>query len=508
MRGRWIQCCLAWWLLGAVSGQGRGASPKATGDWESSLVSVEINHKQYDYFQPWTKRVQTVTKAGLVIGAREILTTADELAGRTLVRLQKGGRGKWWDAEVKSVDYPANLAVLTSRDEKFWAGLKAATLAEPIRKEEEIQIVRWRAGNLEVRKAEFSRFTVSHPNMSDAVHVQLELSSEIEGIGWGEPAVAGGRVIGVVFAQSGNQLQVLPAPFIRSILAAQAKGHYQGLGYFDFTWQPAENPETLDYLKLTGEKRGVVVIDVPDKPGAPALLKPRDILLQVDGFDIDTQGDYVDPDYGHLLLENLSTRNKWAGDAVRLKIWRDGRAQDLVYRLPKAESAARLVPEAPFEQEPEYVIAGGLVFQPLTKNYLRGWGQDWERRAPFRLAYFRNEDPTPERPAIVILSQVLPDLYNLGYQESRQLVLEKVNGHKVNRLPELQSALRKPVNGFHIFEFMKGDTLRRIVLDAATLDAATKRVLDRYGIERGEVIVSSKDDSAEPRSAPGPRADK
>jgi len=478
-------------LLLTVCASAREAAKKGAGDWERSLVSVEIHRKQYDYLQPWTRRVQTVTKAGLLIGPREILTTADELADRTLVRVQKGGRGKWWNAEVKWADYPANIAVVTSADEKFWAGLKAATLAEPIKKDEDIQIIRWRAGNLEVRKAEFSRFTVSHPNMSDAVHVQLELSSEIEAIGWAEPAIAGNKVVGVVFAQSGNQAQVLPSPFLRSIIAAQAKGHFKGLGYFDFTWQPAENPETLDYLKLEGEKRGVVIIDVPAQPGAQPLLKPRDILLEVDGFPIDTQGDYLDPDYGHLLLENLSTRNKWAGDPVRLKIWRDGRAQELVYCLPKAENAARLVPEAPFDEQPEYVIVGGLVFQPLTKNYLRSWGQDWERRAPFRLAYFRNQDPTPERPAIVILSQVLPDFYNLGYQESRQLVLEKVNGQKVNYLADLQRALKRPQGGFHTFDFMKGDTLQRIVLDAATLDEATKRVLDRYGIEKEDAIISS-----------------
>ena len=498
MTSRWIPWVLACWLAGAVTCLGRDMARKAAGDWELSLVSVEINHNQYDYFQPWTKRVQTVVKAGLVIGPREILTTADELVGRTLVRVQRGGRGRWWDAEVKTVDYPANLAVLTAKDEKFWAGLKPAALADPIRKGEEIQILRWRAGTLEVRKAEFNRFTVSHPNMSDAVHVQMEVSAEIDGLGWGEPAIAGGKVIGLVFSQSGNQLQVLPAPFIRSILAAQGQGRYRGLGYFDFTWQPAENPETLEYLKLTGEKRGVVVIDITERPGTEPVLKPRDILLQVDGFDIDTQGDYVDPDYGHLLLENLSTRHKWAGDAVRLKIWRSGRAQDVVYRLPKAESAARLVPEAPFDQEPEYVIVGGLVFQPLTKNYLRSWGQDWERRAPFRLAYFRNQDPTPERPAIVILSQVLPDLYNLGYQESRQLVLDKVNGQRVNRLSELQAALKKPAGGFHIFEFMKGDTLRRMVLDAATLDAATKHVLERYGIDHEAVVAAGHDDLPPP----------
>jgi hypothetical protein len=478
-------------LLQTVSSPGGEPARKAAGDWERSLVSIEINRKQYDYFQPWTKRVQTLVKAGLVIGPREILTTADSLDGRTLVRLQKGGRGQWWNAAVKWADYPANLAIITSADDQFWSGLKPVTLADPVKKDGDIQILRWRAGNLEVRKAEFNRFTVSHPNMSDAVHVQLELSSEIDGVGWSEPAIVGNKVIGLVFGQSGNQLQVLPSPFVRSIVAAQKKGRYPGLGYFDFTWQPAENPETLDYLKLEGEKRGVVVIDVPAKPGAQPVLKPRDVLLHVDGFDIDTQGDYVDPDYGHLLLENLSTRNKWAGDPVRLKIWREGRAQEVVYQLPKAENAARLVPEAPFDQEPEYVIAGGFVFQPLTKNFLRGWGQDWERRAPFRLAYFRTQDPAPERPAIVILSQVLPDIYNLGYQESRQLVLEKANGRKVNSLPDLQQALKKPVNGFHTLDFMKGDTLQRIVLDAATTEAATKRVLERYGIDRENVIASS-----------------
>jgi len=476
----WLAVGLA---LAPASGFSREMAKKTAGDWERAIVSVEINRKQYDYSQPWTKRVQTVVKAGIVIGPREILTTADALDDRTLVRVQRGGRGKWWNAEVKWIDFPANLAVVTSAEEQFWTGLKTVPLAEPVKKSEDIQVLRWRAGNLEVRKAEFNRFTVTHPNMSDAVHVQLELNSDINSVGWAEPAIAGSKVIGLVFAQSGDQLQVLPSPFIRSILDAQKKGRYKGLGYFDFTWQPAENPETLDYLKLEGEKRGAVVIDVPNKPGVESVVKPLDILLQVDGFDIDTQGDYVDPDYGHLMLENLSTRNKWAGDPVRLKIWRAGHAQDVVYRLPKAEDAARLVPEAPFEQEPEYLIAGGLVFQPLTKNFLRGWGQDWERRAPFRLAYFRNQEPTPERPAIVILSQVMPDLYNIGYQDSRQIVLEKLNGQKVNYLADLQRALKKPLNGFHIFEFMKGDTLQRIVLDAAKLDEATKRVLDHYGIE-------------------------
>jgi hypothetical protein len=362
-------------------------------------------------------------------------------------------------------------------------------MADTLSKDGNFQILRWRTGNLETRRAEFNRFAIGHGNFTDAVHAVMELGSEIEGTGWSEPAVQGRKLAGIVTSQTGNTLQVLPAPFILSVLEAVKKGTFTGLGYFDFTWEQGENPDTYDYLGLSGTPRGGIVIDVPRKAGSEPVLKRRDILLQVEGFDVDRQGDYVDPVYGHLMLENLSTRNKWAGNAVRLKIWRDRATQDVIYNLPNAENAARLVPEDKFGAPPEYLVVGGLVFQPLTKNYLRGWGQDWERRAPFRLAFFRNEDPTPERPAIVTLAQVLPDVFNVGYSEARYLVVSKVNGKKVSYLSELQEALKAPVDGFHIFEFMKGDSLQKIVLNANQEPAATARVLDRYGIEKAAVIL-------------------
>src|SRR5438876_653343 len=106
MRTRFVAWLAVLLLAESFWGFARETGKKPASDWERSLLSVEINRKQYDYFQPWARRVQTVVKAGLVIGPREILTTADALDDRTLVRLQKGGRGKWWIAEVKWVDYP------------------------------------------------------------------------------------------------------------------------------------------------------------------------------------------------------------------------------------------------------------------------------------------------------------------------------------------------------------------------------------------------------------------
>jgi hypothetical protein len=79
---------------------------------------------------------------------------------------------------------------------------------------------------------------------------------------------------------------------------------------------------------------------------------------------------------------------------------------------------------------------------------------------------------------------VLPDVFNLGYQDERFIVLDKVDGRIIATLSDLVEALRAPAAGsdVHRFEFMRGQGLERILLDAAGLDAATERVIKFYGI--------------------------
>jgi hypothetical protein len=165
-------------------------------------------------------------------------------------------------------------------------------------------------------------------------------------------------------------------------------------------------------------------------------------------------------------------------------IWRNGQLTNVVYRLPKFDYSVALVPAATYDQDPEYAIVGGLVFQPLTDSYLQSWGSDWRRRAPFRLNYYHNEQPTEDRPALVLMSQVLPDAFNIGYQEQRGLVVDKINGQRISRLGQVREALEKSVNGFHIIELVRSDSLRRVVIAAGdTEKQATARVLQRYGID-------------------------
>ena len=455
--------------------------------WERAVVTIEVTRKQYEYLQPWSRRVDQIQKIGTLIGDREILTTADHFSSHTLVRLQKG-RGRWFEGELSWIDYHANLAIVTCKEDRFWEGTQKVEMPKVTPRRGAAQVVRWRNGILEFRNVDINRLVAKRGKLTLMDTLQLELDSDMQGIGWAEAIVQDDKLIAISSSKDDQTITAIPSSFILTCLEDRKDAPYQGLGYFSFVWQTAENPDTLAFLGLEGEPRGVVVIEVKTNRLASPM-RPRDIILEIDGFKIDVQGDYNDPDYGNLLLENLASRTKRAGDTVKIKIMRDRKEMMVDYILPKADYNVEIVPLHVFDQEPEYLIMGGLLFQPLTVPYLQSWGGDWNRKAPFRLVYATREDATPEKPSYVILSLVLPDPYNIGYQETRYLIVEKLNGKNVHTLHDLIIARETPQNGFHILEFREGDSLSRMVLDAGQMEATTQRVLQRYGIEKDRSLA-------------------
>jgi hypothetical protein len=475
-------------ILGAMLPAALAADQGFEDLWQRAVVTIEVTRKQYDYLQPWSRRVDQASKMGTIIDGREILTTADHLSNQTLIRLQKG-RGRWFEGRVTWIDYHANLATISCAEPVFWEGTKAVELEKVTPRRGTAQVVRWRNGILEFRNVDINRLVVKRGKLTFMDHLNLELDSDMQGIGWAEAIVKGGKLIALASAKDEQTITSIPTPFIRGRLADRADGPYQGLGYFSFVWQTAENPDTLAYLGQEGEPKGVVVIEVQTNTVAN-VLRPRDVILEIDGFEIDVQGDYNDPDYGNLLLENLASSSKKAGDVVKIKIARSGQESVVDYPLPKAEYGVQLVPLAVHDREPEYFIAGGLVFQPLTVPYLQSWGADWTRKAPFRLSYATREQATPEEPSYIVLSTVLPDPVNIGYQEIRFLIVDKFNGKTIHTLADIIAAKDQPKDGFHLVEFREGDSLRRMILDATEMDAATVRVLERYGIQKDRLLFT------------------
>ena len=464
-------------------------SDNASGfNWENAIIQIEVTSKDYNYIQPWVRNERKIYKSGVVIDDHLILTTADGLADQTLIRLKKQGSGLFSLGSVVWIDYQANLAALTTDEKGFWQGLTPVKLAATVPINGQARILRWRDDNLENHEGEIDEMTVTNSDLSFVSVPALRIDSTISGGGWSEAITVNDQLIGLASAQDGTALTAIPSSFIASILKARKAKTYTGLGYFDFTWDPAENPLCLEYLKLPGTPRGVIIKETGLKPGVESPVKPQDVLLQIDGFDIDAQGNYHDPQYKKLCLENLSSRNKWAGQDCKFKIWRDGKEMDIVYKLPKADFSDTLVPGQSFDKAPEYVLAGGFVFVPLTEDYLRSWGSNWRQRAPFRLSYYTTGKVTPERPQRVVLSQVLPSEVNIGYENLRYTVIDEVNGVKIKQLSDIPLALKSPINGFDVFKFESGEAIQEAVLDANNLDQATQDILARYHIPSDHVL--------------------
>jgi hypothetical protein len=445
---------------------------------ETSLVEIEVTKKLYDYRTPWIIRNDQVRKNGILIGPHRILTTADGLSGQYLCRIKKGGESRQYTAQLVWVDYYANVAVLDVAEPAFWKGMHPVALAQTIPQSGDLQIYRWRAGRIEERAAEIIRLYSGSSKMSYLRHLVLTVSSTIDSAGWSEVVLDGDQLVGLTASAAKDKLSILPAEFIAKVIELRGREDDAGLGYFDFNYIPAKNPALLASKGLDRRDVGVVVTEIAAKGLTDDGLQISDIILEVDGFPIDSEGKYVDPDYGRLAMSSLATRAHAAGESIPFKIWRDGKAQSVDYTLPRTDFDKDFIPEHRYDQPPQYLIAGGLVFQPLNGPLLEALGKN----KPPLIDYYSQQKSFDDRSGLVVLSGVLPDDYNIGYEDLRYVLVDEINGQEINNLNDIAAALKTPEDEFHRIRFMQEEGVRHIVLDAKAMEAVTSRILQNYRI--------------------------
>jgi len=447
-------------------------------DPETSVVEIEVTKKSYDYRTPWVVRNEQVSKNGIVIGPNQILTTADGLSGQYLSRIKKGGISRQYTADLQWVDYYANVAIFDVADEEFWQGMEPVELSRTIPQGGELQIYRWRGGRIEERAAEIIRLFSGQSKTSYIRHLILTASSPIESAGWAEIVVDGDDLVGLTASASKDTLAILPAGFIAMVLERREASADFRLGYFDFKSMSANNPALLASKGLDLRDVGVVVTEVGGRGLSSDDLQPGDVILEIDGFEIDSEGTYLDPEYGRLSMSGLATRRHVAGEVLPFRIWREGRERMIDYTLPGADFDKELIPEQRYDAAAQYLVAGGFVFQPLNGPLMNALGKN---RPPL-LDYYRRQTGADSRAGFVVLSGVLPDDFNLGYEDLRYLLVDKINGQPINDLADIEAALKRPEGGFHRIQFMQEERVQHVVLNARDMEGATMRILKNYRI--------------------------
>jgi hypothetical protein len=465
------------------------AAPSATnGHLRAGIVSVRVTGQDWNWRVPWEKQTPwTRTVTGLVVPGPKILVASSAFGNHLLVEAQRLGSEARTVARVELVDQEGPLALVAVDDPAFWDGLEPLPLADRAPGEGEVTILRWqRTGLLDSYRGTVQQVRSGRHGLSQTSLLTLEIGASTDGLGESEVVVARGRVAGLVTGRSGDAYAALAAPVLSQFLDGAAKGDWRSFARAGLAWQELTNPALRESLGLRPGETGIRLTRVAPHGSAGGVLRPGDVVLEIGGAMIDPTGYYEHPLYGRMLFALLFSDGRQPGDALPVKILRDGERLSLQLTLRAMGPEQDRVPPYVFGRSPDYVVVGGLVFQELTRPYLGAWG-DWARRAPPRLLVAIDREPEEagaEGRRIVLLSSVLPDAANLGYQELRDLIVARVNGRPVSRLADLRQAFASPRGSFHVVEFAAGQGMARLVLDASEARAAAARLRQAYGVER------------------------
>uniref|UniRef100_A0A7C9DMH5 2-alkenal reductase (NAD(P)(+)) n=1 Tax=Opuntia streptacantha TaxID=393608 RepID=A0A7C9DMH5_OPUST len=448
-----------------------------------SVVKIFTVTSSPSYFLPWQNKSQRETMgSGFVISGRRILTNAHVVADHTFVLVRKHGSPTKYKAEVQAVGHECDLAILVVESEEFWQGMNHLELGDIPFLQEAVAVVGYPQGgdNISVTKGVVSRVEPTQYVHGATQLLAIQIDAAINPGNSGGPAIMGDKVAGVAFQNlSGaeNIGYIIPVPVIKHFIAGvEERGKYVGFCSLGLSCQAMENIQLREHFGMQPGITGVLVSKINPLSEANKTLKKDDVILAFDGVPIANDGTVPFRNRERITFDHLVSMKK-PNEKAELKVLRDGKECNFMINVHPLQP---LVPVHQFDQLPSYYIFAGLVFIPLSQPFLHEYGEDWYNTSPRRLCE-RALRELPRKPAeqLVILSQVLMDDINAGYERLAELQVRKVNGVEVDNLKHLCLLVGECNEERLRFDL---DDDRVIVLDYHKAKFATSRILKRHRI--------------------------
>jgi hypothetical protein len=482
---------------------GENAAPARAGEeairkaMKESLVYLEASSYGYDQLRPWRSTdVQNKGGVGCAIGANQVITPAWNLTNAKLIKARVFGQNEYIPANIKIIDYEIDLALIELEPNALQKPLKALKFADRFKRGAKLNYywlnsaVNLTTGQGYLDSADVHGSTVSYANF--LTYIVTNTSQET---GIGQLYCDGSTPVGIAcWSEGTTRAGLIPAVIINSFLSKTKEPNYPGVPSIGFATEELLDPVTRAFLKMPQTiKNGVEITDVynlgtgnPSTPlGTSDSLKPGDVILAIDGKELDAYGRFLHPLYDRIPFHHLITCHR-VGDLIDFEIWRDGARQQLKIPAKNFDVQRMLVPFYEYGQQPQYLVTGGFVFQRMTRPYLANWGKDWEGKvSPHLFHYLRDMafKPTDERKEIVILSYVLPAQINLGYIDLAQHVVSKFNGMPIGCMADIIKAQsRNPDSKFDVVEFELDNP--KVVIPRAQLPQADAIIGTNYGIRK------------------------
>jgi len=456
-------------------------------DVKNAVVKIYTVSNEYDYYEPWQKTGQVSgSGSGCIISRKRILTNAHVVANQTFIQVRRAGVAKKYTAKVEVVAHECDLAILKVNEDSFFSGVKPIDIGSLAEIQDKVAVYGFPKGGdkLSITEGVVSRVENQKYTHSRAELLACQIDAAINSGNSGGPVMKGDKLVGVAFqAMSGDDAEnigyMVPTPVVDHFLTDIRDGKYDGIPALGIAWQDMENPDIRSKYAMTAQQTGVLVNTVyPDSP-AWRTLEAEDIILSIDGKTVENDGTIEFRDGERTSFDYL-IQDKYINDKIELDVLRKNKIIPLTLRLSKPSHDVRLVPYEEYDVAPKYFIVGGLVFQPLTVNFLKLWGSKWHNNASKNLLYqYYYGRLTEDKKEIVILSKVLADEINVGYHDVYDRIVYSVNGKKVANMNDLVEAFESYQGKYYVIVDECGN---RIVLDRRKVKMQSQSILKRYKI--------------------------
>ncbi|KAG5567653.1 hypothetical protein RHGRI_003004 [Rhododendron griersonianum] len=415
----------------------------------SPLAETEAIYKY------WKACFKFFTPTAFIIGDGKLLTNAHCIEYGTQVKVKRRGDDTKYVAKVLARGVECDIALLSVENEEFWKGAESLQLGHLPRLQDAVTVVGYPLGGdtISVTKGVVSRIEVTSYAHGSSELLGIQIDAAINPGNSGGPAFNDqGECIGVAFQvyrsdDAENIGYVIPTTVVSHFLDDYKKnGKYSGFPCLGVLLQKLENPALRACLKVPSNE-GVLVRRVEPTSDAINVLKEGDVIVSFDGINVGCEGTVPFRSTERIAFRYLiSQRIRFAGDVAELGIIRGG-------ALMKVQAVLNPRVHLVCNEKLRCVVNFSTIFFICGFHWEaseESLGLKLLARARYSLATFKGEQ-------IVILSQVLADEVNIGYESMEYMQASyfvlKFNGTRIKNIHHLAHLVDSFKGEYLVFEF-------------------------------------------------------
>ena len=444
---------------------------------KKALVKVYTSHQLFDYLSPWQYgKSANSTATGFIIDGERIITNAHAVLNSKFLQVRKEGDSKKYKAVVKFTSEEYDLALVEIEDKSFFNGtvpLKLGTLPEI---QEKLTVYGYPLGGdkLSTTQGIVSRMEHNTYTLTNRKFLIGQTDAAINSGNSGGPVVSKGKVVGVAFSglnSADNIGYFIPVNILNNFLEDIKDGKYDGAPFLGIDWSELESPSHRRMLGIEDKTGGILIKKVFKNSPFEGVLQKNDVLMKLDNYPIEYDGtvEFRKNEKTDFIYVN---QQKKYGDSLSYEIIRDKKTKTGQVKLNKKDIEYTVVTDVTIETPPSYMVYGGLLFEPLTSNYMAGVVEKLG-------SVYDKEELYKDYKELVVLVRVLPFDVNLGYTDAVNQIIVKVNGEKYKDFKDFAQKVKNVKSGFIVFENDNGD---EIVLDVKEVEEQREALMQNYNI--------------------------